>query len=72
MKFLREDTENQVDKIVVYKITNGLEVYYFHFLFNQILVTWSKWVHKHFPQLAEKSLRSTWDFQIFMTIYIPF
>ena len=39
MKFLREDTENQVDKIVVYKITNGLEVYYFHFLSNQILVT---------------------------------
>ena len=36
------------------------------------MVTWSKWMRKHFPQLAERSLRSTWDFQIYMTIYIPF
>ena len=29
---------------------DGLEVYYMQFLFKLILVTWSNWVHKHFPQ----------------------
>ena len=57
---------------VVYRIRNGLEVYYFYFLFNSSLIKWSKWEHTHFPQLAGKGLRSLWDFQINMTIYILF
>ena len=52
-----------------YRITNGLEVYYFYLLLVTILATWSKVVHKHFPQLTERSLRSTRDFQIYMTMY---
>ena len=40
--------KNSIFKIIVYRQTDGLEIYRFHFLFAWVTVTWSKWVHNYF------------------------